>query len=82
MTTPFGQFGPIGFPELLVFALVLLLLFGHRLPGVMRSLGRGIIEFKKGLSGQRSDNEPTGDNSVPNPNEPPADRESGDAARQ
>jgi TatA/E family protein of Tat protein translocase len=28
---------------------VVLLLFGHRLPGMARSLGSGITEFKKGL---------------------------------
>jgi sec-independent protein translocase protein TatA len=32
---------------ILVFAL---LLFGNRLPSVMRSLGQGIVEFKKGLA--------------------------------
>lgn len=57
MTTPVGQFGPIGFPELLIFALVMLLLFGHRLPGVMRSLGRGVIEFKKGLRGEQTESD-------------------------
>jgi sec-independent protein translocase protein TatA len=35
----------------LVVGLVLLLLFGNRLPSVMRSLGLGIVEFKKGLQG-------------------------------
>ena len=80
MTTPFGQFGPIGFPELLIFALVLLLLFGHRLPGVMRSLGRGIIEFKKGLSGERAGNGPIEDDSDAKPNNAPADRQPGDGA--
>ena len=39
----------IGMPELLVCAFVALLLFGRRLPEVGRSLGKGIIEFKKGL---------------------------------
>lgn len=58
MTMPVAQFGPIGFPELLVFALVMLLLFGHRLPGIMRSLGRGVIEFKRGIRGEPSDDEP------------------------
>lgn len=58
MIMPVAQFGPIGFPELLVFALVILLLFGHRLPGIMRSLGRGVIEFKRGIRG-----EPSGDDS-------------------
>jgi sec-independent protein translocase protein TatA len=38
--------GPL---EIIVIVLVVLLLFGKRLPGVGRSLGRGIVEFKKGL---------------------------------
>ena len=37
--------------EWLVVAFVALLLFGNRLPGVMRSLGQGVTEFKKGLEG-------------------------------
>jgi len=41
--------------EMLVIALVILLLFGNRLPSVMRSLGRGVVEFKKGLSDQGDD---------------------------
>ncbi len=40
--------GPL---ELVIVAGVLLLVFGNRLPGVMRSLGRGIVEFKHGLHG-------------------------------
>ncbi|MBI1901710.1 MAG: twin-arginine translocase TatA/TatE family subunit [Planctomycetia bacterium] len=40
--------GPL---ELVILALVVLLLFGNRLPGLMRSLGRGVVEFKKGVSG-------------------------------
>jgi sec-independent protein translocase protein TatA len=35
----------------LVVAVVVLLLFGNRLPQVMRSLGQGVVEFKKGLQG-------------------------------
>ena len=41
-----------GFPggmELVVIFLVLLLIFGHRLPGLARSLGKGVTEFKRGL---------------------------------
>src|ERR1700745_3939599 len=37
--------------QLFVIALIGLLLFGKRLPEVGRSLGKGIIEFKKGLRG-------------------------------
>jgi sec-independent protein translocase protein TatA len=37
--------------ELAVVGLVAFLLFGHRLPTAMRSLGLGIGEFKKGMSG-------------------------------
>ena len=38
-------------PTLLFIALVALLLFGHRLPTLMRSLGQGVSEFKKGIAG-------------------------------
>ena len=38
-----------GYWELLIVLAILLLLFGHRLPGMMRSMGRGVTEFKKGL---------------------------------
>ena len=41
----------IGHTELIVIAIVILLLFGHRLPSLMRSLGRGVVEFKKGVHG-------------------------------
>jgi len=37
--------------ELLIVLVIALLLFGRRLPEVGRSLGKGIIEFKKGLKG-------------------------------
>ncbi len=35
--------------EMIVVALVALLLFGNRLPSVMRSLGQSVTEFKKGM---------------------------------
>ncbi len=41
----------LGMPELLIFGLIVLLLFGNRLPSVMRSLGQGMVEFKKGVQG-------------------------------
>jgi len=41
--------GPLGTTETIVIGIILLLLFGRRLPEVGRSLGQGIVEFKKGL---------------------------------
>jgi len=35
----------------LFIALIVLLLFGNRLPSVMRSMGEGVKEFKKGIAG-------------------------------
>lgn len=43
-------FGGFGFPEFVVVAIIGVLLFGRRLPEVGRNLGRGIVEFKKGLA--------------------------------
>lgn len=40
----------LGGPELIVFGLIVLLLFGSRLPGVMRSLGQSVTSFKSGLN--------------------------------
>ena len=37
---------------MVILGLVVLLLFGNRLPMVMRSLGEGITEFKKGMNGE------------------------------
>lgn len=45
------MFGMSGHWELLIIAGIILLLFGKRLPGVMRSLGTSIVEFKKGIKG-------------------------------
>ncbi len=44
-------FGIPGGYEFLVVAFVALLIFGNRLPGVMKSLGQGLTEFKKGING-------------------------------
>jgi sec-independent protein translocase protein TatA len=44
-----GFIGNIGWPEILIVGVVLLLLFGRRLPEMGRSLGQGIVEFKRGL---------------------------------
>ncbi len=45
--------GKIGLPELLVILLIVLLIFGAgRLPQIARSLGEGIKEFKKSITGK------------------------------
>ena len=41
----------LGPSHIIVLGVIAVLLFGDRLPEVMRSLGRGMVEFKKGLSG-------------------------------
>jgi sec-independent protein translocase protein TatA len=48
---PFAFLPNLGAPELLITAFIALLLFGNRLPSVMRSLGKSVTEFKKGVSG-------------------------------
>ncbi len=43
--------GMPGWAEILALAFIGVLIFGRRLPDVGRNLGRGIVEFKKGLRG-------------------------------
>jgi sec-independent protein translocase protein TatA len=48
--------GPIGIPELIIVLVILLVIFGpKRLPGLGRSLGSGLREFKESISGERKD---------------------------
>ena len=50
--------GFIGFPEILLLGLVVLLVFGpKRLPEMGRSLGRGMREFKESVSGSDKDDD-------------------------
>ncbi len=45
--------GNIGFREILIILLIVLVLFGaKRIPELARSLGRGVNEFKGGLKGE------------------------------
>lgn len=44
-----------GIDNWIVIAVFGLLLFGRRVPEVARSLGKGIVEFKKGLAGIEDD---------------------------
>jgi sec-independent protein translocase protein TatA len=54
MSIPFA-FGVPGTFDMLIIAVIILLLFGNRLPSVMRSLGQGVTEFKKGIEGVPDD---------------------------
>ena len=49
------MFGFGGGWEWLIVLGIMLLLFGNRLPGVMRSMGKSIVEFKKGVKGIEDD---------------------------
>lgn len=40
----------IGTGELIVIGIIAVILFGGRLPSVARSLGKSLVEFKKGMS--------------------------------
>ncbi len=41
----------LGPMEMMIIGILAVLLFGKRLPEVGRSLGKGIVEFKKGING-------------------------------
>ena len=58
---PFAFLPNLGMPELMIVAFVSLLIFGNRLPSVMRSLGKSVTEFKKGISGIEEDIDQAGD---------------------
>lgn len=49
MTPLFAFFPHLGGGELLIVGFVALLIFGNRLPSVMRSLGKSVTEFKRGM---------------------------------
>jgi sec-independent protein translocase protein TatA len=57
-------FGMPGGSEWIILLILGLLIFGRRLPEVGRSLGRGIVEFKKGIKGVEDEIE---DASAPKP---------------
>lgn len=56
---PLAFFSMPGGLEWVVIGLVALLIFGKRLPGVARSLGQALHEFRSGFSGQAEDGKKT-----------------------
>ena len=54
MATLFAFFN-LGPQELVILLVIGVLLFGRKLPEVGRYLGKGIVEFKKGMKGLEDD---------------------------
>ena len=52
----FGMGGPW---EIVILLVIVLLLFVKRLPATMRSLGKSIVEFKKGVKGIEDEEQTT-----------------------
>ena len=71
--------GPL---EMAIIGVIAVLLFGKRLPEVGRSLGKGLMEFKKGVSGIQEDLErATSDRPSRRSYSPPEEREEATAPR-
>lgn len=50
-----AMFGLPGGAEWIVIGVIALLIFGRRLPDVARSVGKSIVEFKKGIKDVKDD---------------------------
>ena len=63
----------IGIPELIIVLVILLVIFGpKRLPGLGRSLGSGMREFKDSITGRTKADEDEDSDDEPRQLEPPA----------
>ncbi|MFN9719071.1 MAG: twin-arginine translocase TatA/TatE family subunit [Planctomycetota bacterium] len=47
-----------GIPEMVIVLVIIMVLFGNRLPSTMRSLGQSLVQFKKGMREGDEDNGP------------------------
>lgn len=63
------MFGRLGWMEILVIVVLLVILFGHaKIPNMMKNLANGLNTFKKEM--KRDDAKPTVEKSVANPKKP------------
>lgn len=47
----------LGMPEIIIIAVVIIFLFGgSKIPQLMKGIGQGISEFKKGVKGETKEN--------------------------
>ena len=59
IATPLLGFFGLGTQEIMLLLVLGVLLFGRNLPGLGRSLGKTVTEFKRGVKGLEDDAEPT-----------------------
>jgi sec-independent protein translocase protein TatA len=60
------MFGNLGFPEILIIMVIVLLLFGaKRIPEIAGSMGKGIKEFKKNINEATREIDPEAPRSEP-----------------
>ncbi len=62
MRQPLLAFSP-GPMELVIVLVIVMVLFGNRLPGTMRSLGQSLVQFKKGMRDNDEDDSKDKDDS-------------------
>jgi sec-independent protein translocase protein TatA len=60
----------LGTTEILIILALGVLLFGRNLPGIGRSVGKTVTEFKRGMKGLEDDLETPNNNSAPRSVEP------------
>jgi sec-independent protein translocase protein TatA len=67
---PLFAFFNLGAQEMIILLIIGVLLFGRKLPEVGRYLGKGIVEFKKGIKGLEDELDTTA--TTPAPQQPAA----------